>query len=177
MNVGLTLVACIFILIGTIGYIAFGENTQASIVANLPQVPLSVAVQLIYALAMILTSPFMLYPALTIVEQGLFGKGGFFGYRSGRVSRKWQVLKSLSRSMVAIVCAIVSFCVGPDGLDKFVALVGSVACMPLCFIFPGMFHYKVTTRKWAKAFDVLLVLWGIGIMIYTSKRYSYDTYE
>lgn len=137
MNLGLPIVACIFILIGAIGYSAFGDNTYASVVANLPTVPLSAAVQLLYALAMILTAPFMLYPALTIIEQGLYGKHGLFGYHSGRLSLKWKWIKNFTRSMVAVVCAVVSFGVGPAGLDKFVALVGSVACMPLCFIFPG----------------------------------------
>lgn len=139
MNLGLPIVGCIFVLIGAIGYSAFGDNTYASVVANLPAVPLSTAVQLLYALAMILTSPFMLYPALTIIEQGLYGKHGLFGYHSGRLSLKWKWIKNFTRSMVAVVCAIVSFGVGPSGLDKFVALVGSVACMPLCFIFPGKY--------------------------------------
>ncbi|KAI9492082.1 transmembrane amino acid transporter protein-domain-containing protein [Zychaea mexicana] len=167
MNIGLPLVAVIFILIGTIGYLAFGDQTYASVVANLPKVPLSITAQLLYAAAMILTSPFMLYPALTIIEQALFGKSGLLGYRSGRIAFKWKVAKSFTRSMVALVCAAVSFAVGADGLDKFVALVGSLACIPLCFIFPGMFHYKVTKNKWVKIGDVILVLWGMGIMVYT----------
>ncbi|KAJ8658095.1 hypothetical protein O0I10_006102 [Lichtheimia ornata] len=167
MNLGLPIVGCIFVLIGAIGYSAFGDNTYASVVANLPAVPLSTAVQLLYALAMILTSPFMLYPALTIIEQGLYGKHGLFGYHSGRLSLKWKWIKNFTRSMVAVVCAIVSFGVGPSGLDKFVALVGSVACMPLCFIFPGMFHYKVTDNKWKRIGDVIMTLWGFGITIYT----------
>ncbi|KAI8138979.1 transmembrane amino acid transporter protein-domain-containing protein [Fennellomyces sp. T-0311] len=167
MNLGLPIVTAIFILIGTIGYMAFGENTYASVVANLPKVPLSITAQLVYAAAMILTSPFMLYPALTIVEQALYGEGGFLGYHSGRLSMKWKIIKSMTRSMVAIICAIVSFGVGQEGLDKFVALVGSLACIPLCFIFPGMFHYKVAKGKWVKVGDVILVLWGLGIMTYT----------
>ena len=143
MNIGLPIVAAIFILIGTIGYVAFGDQTYASVVANLPKVPLSITAQLVYAAAMILTSPFMLYPALSIIEQALFGKGGLFGERSGRVNKKWKVAKNFTRSMVAVVCAVVSFGVGQDGLDKFVALVGSFACIPLCFIFPGKMNMNI----------------------------------
>ncbi|KAG0165022.1 neutral amino acid transporter [Apophysomyces sp. BC1034] len=161
LNIGMVIVTVIFILIGAIGYIAFGDTTQASIVANLPREPLSITVQLLYAVAMILTSPFMLYPALTIVENGIFGN------RSGNKNLKWKWLKNLSRAMVALVCAVVSFAVGSDGLSKFVALVGSVACLPLCFIFPGMFHFKVTSGKWRKTGDVILALFGFGVMVYT----------
>ncbi|KAF7720658.1 neutral amino acid transporter [Apophysomyces ossiformis] len=161
LNTGMVIVTIIFILIGAIGYIAFGDATQASIVANLPRQPLSITVQLLYAVAMILTSPFMLYPALTIVENGIFGE------RSGNNNIKWKWLKNLCRAMVALVCAVVSFAVGPDGLSKFVALVGSVACLPLCFIFPGMFHYKITSGKWRKGGDILLALFGAAAMVYT----------
>ncbi|KAI7868282.1 transmembrane amino acid transporter protein-domain-containing protein [Spinellus fusiger] len=161
LNVGILIATVIFVTIGTIGYIAFGEGTKASVVANLPQTPLSIAVQLVYACAMILTCPFMLYPAIRIVEQGIFGT------RSGREHTKWKWLKSMSRSGVALICGVISFAVGSDGLSKFVALVGSVACMPLCFIFPAMFHYKMTTGVLRKSGDVVLGLFGIGIMIYT----------
>ncbi|KAG1148237.1 hypothetical protein G6F36_014843 [Rhizopus arrhizus] len=110
---------------------------------------------------MILTSPFMLYPPLTIIERAVFGK------RSGQTSLKVKWLKNLIRSLVPLVCAAVSFGVGASNLNKFVALVGSVACMPLCFIFPGLFHYKVTQNRYLKIVDILLVLWGVGIMAYT----------
>jgi amino acid permease len=162
LNMGMVICTGIFIFIGTIGYVAYGENTKASVVANMPKIPLSVTVQLLYSIAMILTSPFMLYPPLTIIERGLFGMN-----RSGRLSLRNKWLKNFTRSLVPIVCAAISFGVGSDGLDKFVALVGSIACMPLCFIFPGMFHYKVTTKKSAKILDVCLAVWGVGITIYT----------
>lgn len=161
MNLGMLIVTLIFVLIGVIGYVAFGENTQASVVANLPKVPLSVTVQLLYSVAMILTSPFMLYPPLTIIEKSIFGR------RSGRTSTRIKWLKNLSRSIIPLVCAAISFGVGSENLDKFVSLVGSIACMPLCFIFPGMFHYKVTTRKWAKICDIILAIFGLGITVYT----------
>lgn len=161
LTVGMIICTVVFTLIGAIGYIAYGDMTQASVVANIPRGPLSIAVQVLYAIAMILSSPFMLYPPLTIIEKYLFGS------RSGTISLWVKVGKNFVRSLIAIVCAVISFSVGPDNLNKFVSLVGSVACMPLCFIFPGLFHFQVTKNRYAKVLDVLLVLWGVGIMIYT----------
>ena len=163
LTLGMIICSSVFTLIGAIGYIAYGDITQASIVANIPKSPLSVTVQLLYAIAMILTSPFMLYPPLTIIEKYVFGS------RSGRTSVRIKMSKNFVRSLIALVCAAVSFGVGSENLSKFVALVGSVACMPLCFIFPGLFHYKVTSSRKARILDILLVLWGFGIMIFTSK--------
>lgn len=31
----------------------------------------------------------------------------------------------------------------------------------------GMFHFKVARSKWVKAGDVILFLWGCGMMVYT----------
>ncbi|KAI8064990.1 transmembrane amino acid transporter protein-domain-containing protein [Thamnidium elegans] len=161
LTIGMIICSSVFTLIGAIGYIAYGDITQASVVANIPRVPLSVTVQLLYAIAMILTSPFMLYPPLTIVEKYIFGN------RSGKVSFKIKMSKNFVRSLIAVICAVISFCVGSDNLNKFVALVGSLACMPLCFIFPGLFHYKITTKRSARILDVALIVFGFGILVYT----------
>ncbi|KAI8975741.1 transmembrane amino acid transporter protein-domain-containing protein [Mycotypha africana] len=161
LNLGMAICTLVFTLIGTIGYIAYGDITQASVVANIPRIPLSIAVQLLYAIAMILTSPFMLYPPLTIVEKYIFK------HRSGRKSLAVKWAKNLIRSLIPIICAAISFGVGSSNLDKFVSLVGSIACMPLCFIFPGLFHFRTTKNNYLKIIDVLLALWGVGIMVYT----------
>ncbi|KAI9274370.1 transmembrane amino acid transporter protein-domain-containing protein [Phascolomyces articulosus] len=161
LNIGMVIITVIFVLIGTIGYVAYGENIEASIVSNFRTEPLSITVQLLYSIAMILTSPIMLWPPLTIIERGLFGN------RSGRVAMKWKLGKNLVRSIIPCICAAISFGVGADNLDKFVSLVGIVACMPLCFIFPGLFHFKLTKNIYLRAVDVLLMAWGVGIIVYT----------
>ncbi|KAI7903914.1 transmembrane amino acid transporter protein-domain-containing protein [Cokeromyces recurvatus] len=161
LNIGMLICTLIFTLIGAIGYIAFGDITQASVVANIPRIPLSITVQILYAIAMILTSPFMLYPPLVIIERYIFGN------HSGRKSVRVKMGKNFIRSLIPIICAVISFCVGSSNLNKFVSLVGSVACMPLCFIFPGLFHFRVTTKSYAKILDIILVLFGWAMMVYT----------
>ncbi|CDS14107.1 hypothetical protein LRAMOSA06277 [Lichtheimia ramosa] len=162
LNIGMVIITSVMVLIGTIGYIAYGDLVEASVVSNLATEPLSVTVQLLYAIAMILSSPFMLWPPIKIIERGIFGTK-----RSGQLSLKWKFSKNAVRSLIPIVSAAVSFGVGADNLDKFVSLVGIVACMPLCFIFPGMFHLKVGKNLWLKIIDIILILWGFGIMGYT----------
>lgn len=181
LNIGMAIVIGIMVLIGTLGYVAYGENIQASVVANLATEPLSVTVQLLYAIAMILSSPFMLWPPLTIIERGIFGTK-----RSGQMKLKYKWGKNFVRSIVACIPAAISFGVGADNLDKFVSLVGIVACLPLCFIFPGMilppfpaiiwltlnihlgmFHWKVTKNWMLKVVDAILIMWGSGILVYT----------
>ncbi|KAI7890008.1 transmembrane amino acid transporter protein-domain-containing protein [Mucor mucedo] len=161
LNIAMLICTLVFLLIGCMGYIAYGDMTQATVVANFPRMPLSVTVQLLYAIAMTLSSPFMLYPPLTIIENYVFGN------RSGKNNLKIKMSKNLVRTLVVTVCAIVSFCVGASNLDKFVSLVGSVACMPISFIFPGLFHYKIATKRITKIGDIALIVFGFGILIYT----------
>jgi amino acid permease len=162
LTIGMIIITLIFTLIGTMGYVAYGDKIKASVVTNIPTEPLSVTVQLLYSIAMILTAPFMLWPPLNIVTHGLFGHK-----RSGRISWVYKWGKNFVRTLVPIVSAAISFGVGADNLDKFVSLVGIVACLPLCFIFPGMFHYKITRNWWLRAVDIVLIMWGAGILVYT----------
>ncbi|SAM05804.1 hypothetical protein [Absidia glauca] len=162
-TVGLIIVTLIYILIGTLSYLAYGDQIQAAVIYNFPpDSRLNISVELLYSLAVILTMPFMLFPALKIIENGLFYK-----FKSGRSSIAVKMSKNFYRVVISVACAALAFGIGADNLDKFVSLVGSVACVPLCFIFPGMFHFKVAKKLWDKLIDCCLMIWGVGIMIYT----------
>lgn len=71
-------VACILgictLFAGTV-YAAFGQNTQSVVTLNLPSSSEStgtMAVQLTYSLALVLSYPLMLYPVINILESNLF---------------------------------------------------------------------------------------------------------
>ncbi|GAA5812252.1 hypothetical protein MFLAVUS_005702 [Mucor flavus] len=163
LTLGMLIVCVIYILIGTISYLAYGDQVQSAIVYNFPpDNNLTIAVQLLYSLAICLTAPLMLFPALKIIENGLFSR-----FRSGKdsIAVKWS--KNFYRTVLCVLCAAIAFGIGGENLDKFVSLVGSVACVPLCFIFPGMFHYKVSKKITDKVLNIALIIFGSGILVYT----------
>ncbi|KAI8647093.1 transmembrane amino acid transporter protein-domain-containing protein [Parasitella parasitica] len=163
VTVGMAIVCSIYILIGAISYMAYGNHIQAAVVYNFPRDnPLTIAVQLLYSIAIILTAPLMLFPAIKILESALFRK-----CRSGSDDLKIKWSKNLFRIFLLCFCAAVAFGIGGENLDIFVSLVGSVACVPLCFIFPGLFHFKVCRRLKDKLFDAALSTFGVGIMVFT----------
>ncbi|KAG1455808.1 hypothetical protein G6F56_006979 [Rhizopus delemar] len=162
LNYGIIISTVVFTLIGAVGYVAYGDVVQASVVTNIGTSPLATTVRVLYSCAMILSAPFMLYPALVIFEKMLVGS------RSGQKNLGVKWIKNGVRALVPLICASVSFGVGADNLDKFVSLVGSIACVPLCFTFPGLFHYRITDNKYLKIVDILLVIWGVAIMVYTT---------
>lgn len=85
-------------------------------------------VQFLYSLAILLSTPLQIFPAITILEKGVFTK-------SGKHSKNIKWMKNSFRFMVVMVTALIAW-LGAADLDKFVALVGSFACIPLVYIYP-----------------------------------------
>ena len=124
--VGITVV---FVVSGAMSYAAFGSKTRTVIFLNMAQNNRFVnAVQFIYALAILLSTPLQIYPVIEITSQQLFsGTGKYNPYI------KWK--KNLFRFFTVSLCAVIAW-LGARDLDKFVALVGSFACVPLVYIYP-----------------------------------------
>lgn len=123
------IITVIFISMGALSYAAFGSSTKTVILLNLPQDNKFVnAVQFLYSLAILLSTPLQLFPAIRIMENGLFT-------RSGKFSRSIKWKKNVFRFVLVVVCALIAWG-GADDLDKFVALVGSFACIPLVYVYP-----------------------------------------
>ena len=58
---------------------------------------------------------------------------------------------------------------GAANLDKFVALIGSFACIPLVYIYPAYLHWKgIADTKYTKIGDILLMSVGFIAMVYTT---------
>lgn len=158
------LITIIFTSVGALCYATFGEDTKIQIISNFPQDSALVnAVQFLYSVAVLAGDPVQLFPAVRILETSLFGERAT-GKKS--VAIKWQ--KNGLRSLVMAVCVGVSI-VGASDLDKFVALIGSFACVPLVYIYPAYMHYKGAAEKpWVKAMDIVLMVGGLVAMVYTT---------
>ena len=105
---------------GVLSYAAYGEEIQTVVIKNLPQDNKFVqAVQFLYSLAILLSAPLQLFPALRIMENWLFTRSGKVDIRV-----KWQ--KNFFRTCLIIATYFVSWA-GAQDLDKFVAFIGSFA--------------------------------------------------
>ncbi|KAF9874224.1 transmembrane amino acid transporter [Colletotrichum karsti] len=157
------LITCVFTSVGALCYATFGDRTQIEVINNYPQDSRLVnAVQFMYALAVLVGNPVQLFPAMRIIE------GKVFGHRSGKkdLVTKWK--KNAFRTSLVAVCIGVSIA-GSANLDRFVALIGSFACVPLVYIYPPYLHMKgvAETRK-EKMYDVALMTLGLVGMVYTT---------
>lgn len=163
LGVVMLLITVIFTAVGALCYATFGTDTSIEIINNYPQTSKFVnAVQFLYSLAVLAGNPVQLFPAIRILE------GGLFGHRSGKRSLRTKWKKNAFRSLLVIICGGISI-VGTGNLDKFVALIGSFACVPLVYIYPAYLHYKgVAASRTAKIADLVFVAVGIVAMVYTT---------
>lgn len=123
------IITVIFISAGALSYAAFGSKTKTVVLLNMPQDNKFVnGVQFIYSLAILLSTPLQIYPAIEITSQQLFSRTGKYNPYV-----KWK--KNFFRFFMVLICACLAWA-GAGDLDKFVSLVGSFACIPLVFIYP-----------------------------------------
>lgn len=128
----MVIITLIFLSAGALSYAAYGSATKTVILLNLPQDDKFVnVVQLLYSLAILLSTPLQLFPAIRILENELFTRSGKYNPYI-----KWK--KNAFRFLLVFVCAFVAWG-GAADLDKFVALVGSFACVPLIYVYPVSF--------------------------------------
>lgn len=126
---------------GVLSYAAFGSSTKTVVLLNLPQDDKFVnAVQLLYSLAILLSTPLQLFPAIRIAENELFTRSG-----KHHPYIKWK--KNVFRFLFVMVCAAIAWG-GAGDLDKFVALVGSFACVPLVLIYPVSSASSFSKSSW-----------------------------
>lgn len=157
------IITVVFTSVGALCYATFGTGTYIEIINNYPRDSRFVqAMQFLYSIAILVGNPVQLFPALRIIEGGLFGR------RSGRKSLTTKWTKNGFRTLMVLVCGGISI-LGAGNLDRFVALIGSFACVPLVYIYPPYLHYKgVATTRNAKIGDLVLMSMGLVCMAYTT---------
>ncbi|KUI60793.1 Vacuolar amino acid transporter 3 [Cytospora mali] len=162
MFIVMIIITLLFTVMGAISYAAYGSSTETVVLLNLPQDNKLVnGVQFLYSIAIMLSTPLQIFPAIRILENGLFTRSGKYNPYI-----KWQ--KNIFRFAFVILCALIAWG-GADDLDKFVALVGNFACIPLVYIYPPMLHYRAVARtSFWKISDIILCIFGFIAMAYTT---------
>ncbi|KAB5578794.1 vacuolar amino acid transporter 3 [Coniochaeta sp. 2T2.1] len=163
LAVVMVIITIVFTSVGALCYATFGSETQIEVINNFPQDSKLVnAVQFMYALAVLIGNPVQLFPAMRIIEAKIFG------HRSGRkdLLTKWK--KNAFRTFLVGVCVGISIA-GSENLDRFVALIGSVACIPLVYLYPAYLHYHgVAESRAAKVGDVTMMVVGTACMVFST---------
>ncbi|KAF9287142.1 neutral amino acid transporter [Mortierella alpina] len=168
LTIVLTVVCALLVSFGSLGYAAYGDSVQTIVLDDLPsstggEKAGKNAIQLLYIIAIFLTTPLMLFPCIRIMEQVVFRIVG--DTSTGRV-RVWK--ENLVRIVIDFAMAAVAYA-GYNKLDIFISFVGSFACAPLLFIFPPLFHLRAFPHQplWRKVSDITLIVFGFLVFFYT----------
>ncbi|EAZ62774.2 predicted protein [Scheffersomyces stipitis CBS 6054] len=175
LSVSMLLITILFVGVGTIGYTSFGEDVKSIIILNLPQGNLAVqSILILYSLAVFLTAPLQLFPAIKIGESLIFNRRLY--HQSGKYNPQVKWSKNLFRALaVAGICTIAYL--NANNIDKFVSFNGCFACIPLVYIYPPMIHLKTLKQKkerftasdWALYIaDYALIAVGLLAVVYTT---------
>lgn len=162
LAVVMVVITVVFTSMGALSYAAYGSKTKTVVILNLPQDSKMVnAVQFLYSLAILLSTPLQLFPAIRIMENELFTRSGKYNPYI-----KWQ--KNIFRFFLVFFCALLAWG-GAGDLDKFVSLVGSFACVPLVFVYPPMLHLKAVAKTNSqRILDYVVAVFGVCCCAYTT---------
>ena len=151
-----------FLVLGSMGYFAFGADTDTFITINLHTNAFSLAARGMFASAILLCYPLNIFPAIQSVEHALGIEEPLPSGTTHYATVLRAVHRNLARSL--IVGAAYGFAlIARDAYDNLTGLTGGLCAVPLAFIFPGLCHYKVFAHELsagAKALDIGLVVFG-----------------
>ncbi|XP_054453849.1 proton-coupled amino acid transporter 1 isoform X2 [Anoplopoma fimbria] len=152
---GMGIVTFLYISLGTIGYMCFGEHIGGSITLNLPNCWTYQVVKLLYCFGIFITFALQFYvPAEILIPPVL-----------ARVPERWETPVNLLLRTILVIFTCALAVLIPE-LDLVISLVGSVSSSFLALIFPPIlqiltFHTEGTLSPPVTIKNIVISLIGL----------------
>lgn len=130
LNASMLIVFAIYLAVGFMGYLAFGDSIRGNITLNLPNTPFYFSIKICYAVAIFLTLFIQFYIPAEIIIQPIA--------RKFSDSIDPRIIDMSFRTF--LISLIAMFAVLVPKLDNVINLIGSLVCSFLSLIFPPFFH-------------------------------------
>ncbi|XP_012544828.1 proton-coupled amino acid transporter 1 [Bombyx mori] len=161
LNIGMIIVGSIFITVGFLGYLKWGEGVAGSLTLNLePGHVLSNVVQVLIGCAVLFTYPLQFYVPVGITWPAL----------KKRCGEKCLIAKELGyRALLVLLTFILAESIPELGL--FISLVGAVSSTALALVFPPLVELVVASQKkeglsvFIIVKDTIIILFGLFVFV------------
>lgn len=158
LNIGMTIVTCLLIIMGFLGYLKYGDNVQGSLTLNLPQQDiLAQAVQLTISVGILFSYALQMYVPIEILWPSVQKRWGPF--------KNSSLIDILFRSSLVLITFILAEAIPHLGL--FISLVGAVSSTALALFFPAVMDLAIHWEsglghlKWLLWKDSFIIFIGI----------------
>lgn len=166
LNVGMVIVCFMFVAMGFLSYLKYGDEVAGSVTLNLASGEvLSQCIKTAISLSILLTYALQFYVPIAIMWPGIVNRYGPF---------EWPVLAEIIfRSAICLLTFILAEAIPKLGL--FISLVGAVSSTALALIFPPIIEMIVCWHNTSLGFftitkDVIIVL--IGLLGFATGTYE-----
>nr|CAD7204092.1 unnamed protein product [Timema douglasi] len=171
LNKGMSVIVFLYVFVGFVGYLKYGEDAMGSVTLNLPTDEiLAQSVKIMFAVAIFITYALQCYVPVEIVWNT---------YLKERMAKRSETMQTLVEYLMrtAMVLGTFLLAVAIPRLELFISLFGALCLSALGIAFPALIELclfwpdKFGRCRWILFKDILIILCGIfGLVIgtYTS---------
>jgi len=155
-----TTLACLtafFVLFGSMGYAAYGEETPGVITTMLEPGVMTTLVKIALCMALLFTYVLMMAPVFEVLESNWLLRALHWG-----PMETLEYRRSGLRATMVVLTILIALLVPNFGL--FISLIGAVGCSTLAYILPSAFHIMImgpTLTKNTMIKDICLLAFGV----------------
>lgn len=165
INVSYLLLLFLYMIVGVLGYLKFGDYAQGSITLNLPKEPIYDCVRAIFAVSLFLSYPLQFYVIQEITWSWIRSK--FIADDTKPATQnEYSSFEYLNRTILVIITFILAMIV--PKLNLMMDFVGSISGTSLSITLPAIIHMTAlwedtsgSSKVFMTVVDLMLVIFGI----------------
>ncbi|XP_043678575.1 proton-coupled amino acid transporter 2-like isoform X2 [Vespula pensylvanica] len=166
LNVGMVIVGAMFVVMGFLSYLKYGDDVRGSVTLNLELTEvLPQCIKLAISLSILLTYALQFYVPIAIIWPGIVEQFGPF---------KWPVISEIVfRSALCFLTFVLAEAIPELGL--FISLVGAVSSTALALLFPPIIELVVCWQN--TNLSPFMVIKDVTIVLIGLLGFATGTYE
>lgn len=142
LNTAVAIVAAAYVIFGSLGYLFYGSNINATITFNLTQGAMADSVKVSLSLSLYFSFILQMFPVVDISDYAVYyAMSSRDSALPTPLNRKMILVQSLMRIFCVCLTGIVAITVSNFGL--LVSLTGSLANSMIAFILPTLFYLRI----------------------------------